>query len=85
LFMDQTAYQEVYPFLHKDMDLRVANTSRPQWMDHLQQWASSHSNFWLWRGDVTDPDLEVWLDQHTDLITSETFDWGTVFLLSVEK
>jgi hypothetical protein len=84
LFTDPGVYRRVYPFLHSDMALRVVKTSRPQWTDDLQAWAAAHPTFWLWRGDVTDPDLEAWFDEHAQLVTVESFDWGSLFLLSPE-
>jgi len=83
LFTDSDAYRRVYPFLHRDMALRVVNTGRPHWMDDLRKWAEAHPEFWLWRGDVTDPDLESWLDEHTRLVTEQPFGWGALFLLSL--
>ena len=85
LFSDALAYRRVYPFLHAEVDLRVVGTGRPQWPDDLQGWTTAHPTFWLWRGDTTDPDLEGWLDEHTDLVDSRSFDWGGLFLLSLKE
>lgn len=84
LFTDSDAYQRVYPFLHSDMALRVVNTGRPRWADDLREWLQAHRACWLWRGDVTDPDLESWLDENTRLVAQQPFDWGALFLLSLE-
>jgi len=84
LFTDSDAYRRVYPFLHRDMALRVVNTGRPHWADDLHKWLEARPTFWLWRGDVTDPDLESWLDEHTRLVAQQSFDWGALFLLSLD-
>ena len=83
LFSDSDVYRRVYPFLHSDVALRVVKTSRPHWADDLREWIADHPTFWLWRGDVTDPDLEKWFDEHAQLITTQPFDWGNLFLLSL--
>ncbi len=85
LFTDPLAYRRVYPFLHDAVDLLVAQTSRPNWPAQLQEWVGAHPTFWLWRGEITDPDLEAWLDKNTELVDSQVFDWGTLFTLTAQK
>lgn len=82
VFTDTEAYRRIYPYLHSEMDLRVVKTDSPLWEGRLQRWTAAHPRFWLWRGDVTDPDLEAWLDNHTEVVETRSFEWGSLFLLS---
>ncbi len=79
-FTDDSVYARFYPFVHDALRLRVVKTARATWADELLAWTGPAS-FWLWRGDVTDPDLEAWLDKHVCLDLTQKFENGELFLL----